>query len=299
MMTAVLYFLTVVIWGTTWLAISMQVGETPVEISILYRFALAGIVMFIILGLSRNLQKLNREDHFYTLLQGCCLFCFNFYCFYSAIQYINSGLASVVFSVATITNCICNWFFYRKLPTNKVVLGSLIGLAGICLLFWPEFSTDKPWGEILKGIGYAILGTLFFSLGNMISYRHQLKGIKPPTTNAWGMLYGVMAMLLLVSFQEIPFTMNWKPEYVASLAYLAIPGSVVAFTTYLMLILRIGADRAAYATVMFPVVALTLSSLYEGYQWTTLAIAGFCLVATGNIVIFIKRPSSILNWFKT
>ncbi len=290
MITAVLYFLTVVIWGTTWLAISMQIGEAPVEVSILYRFALAGIVMFIILGLSRNLQKLNREDHFYTLLQGCCLFCLNFFCFYSAVQYINSGLASVVFSVATITNCICNWLFYRKLPTNKVVLGSLIGLVGICFLFWPEFSTDKPWGETLKGIGYAILGTLFFSLGNMISYRHQIKGIKPPTTNAWGMLYGVIAMLLLIKLQGISFTMSWKSEYLASLVYLAIPGSVVAFTTYLMLILRVGADRAAYATVMFPAVALTLSSIYEGYQWTDLAITGFVLVAVGNVVIFVKWP---------
>ncbi|MRI35495.1 EamA family transporter [Endozoicomonas sp. OPT23] len=297
-MTAVLYILTVVIWGTTWLAISMQVGEAPIEVSILYRFALASILMFLILLLSRKLQKLSRTDHFFTLLQGCCLFCFNFYCFYSAIHYINSGLASVVFSVATITNCIFNWLLYKKVPTAKVLVGSLIGLLGICLLFLPEFSSDKNWTETLKGIGFAALGTVFFSLGNMISYRHQTKGIKPPTTNAWGMLYGVVAMFLLISLQGVSFSISWKTEYIASLVYLAIPGSVVAFTTYLMLILRIGADRAAYATVMFPAVALTLSSIYEGYHWSFAAMVGFCLVAIGNIVIFIKRPSNTLSWLK-
>ena len=291
MITAVLYALTVIIWGTTWLAISMQLGDVPVEVSIFYRFALAGVVLFIILALSRNLQKLSREDHFYTFLQGCCLFCLNFYCFYSAVQFINSGLASVVFSVATITNCLCNWVFYRKAPAAKVVLGSVIGLLGICLLFLPEFSSEKVWSETLKGISLATLGTLFFSLGNMISYRHQSKGLKPPTTNAWGMLYGVLAMLLLISIQEVPWIINWQAEYIASLVYLAIPGSVIAFTTYLMLILRIGADRAAYATVLFPAVALTLSHFFEGYQWSTSATIGFCLVVAGNIVIFIKKPA--------
>ena len=290
MYNVVLYALTVMIWGSTWIAITFQLGEVPVPASIIYRFAIAGLVLFAILGLTRNLQKLNRKDHFYTLLQGCCLFCFNFYCFYSSIQYINSGLSSVVFSVATVTNCVANWLFYKKKPSLKVIAGSFVGLIGITAMFWPEFSSGGDWQETLKGVLLAMLGTVFFSLGNMISVRHQNKGLKPPSTNAWGMFYGTVVLTLVTLLQGIPFVFNWRSEYIMALLYLAIPGSVIVFTTYLLLVSRIGADRAAYATVMFPAVALTLSTFFEGYQWSNLAIVGFALVALGNIIIFFKWP---------
>ncbi|KEQ16554.1 DMT family transporter [Endozoicomonas numazuensis] len=285
-----LYALTVMIWGSTWIAITFQLGEVPVPVSIIYRFAIAGLVLFVILGLTRNLQKLDRKDHFYTLLQGGCLFCFNFYCFYSSIQYINSGLSSVVFSVATVTNCVANWLFYKKKPSLKVVTGSIVGLIGISAMFWPEFSSGSDGENTLKGVLLAMLGTVFFSMGNMISIRHQNKGLKPPSTNAWGMLYGVLVLTLVTYLQGIPFVLDWRSEYIAALLYLAIPGSVVVFTSYLLLVSRIGADRAAYATVLFPAVALTLSTIFEGYQWSSMAIFGFVLVALGNLIIFFKWP---------
>ncbi|MGI9280162.1 MAG: DMT family transporter [Endozoicomonas sp.] len=290
MYNVALYALTVIIWGSTWIAITFQLGEVPVPVSIIYRFAIAGLVLFVILGLTRNLQKLDRKDHFYSLLQGCCLFCFNFYCFYSSIQYINSGLSSVVFSVATVTNCVANWLFYKKKTSLKVVAGSIVGLVGISAMFWPEFSSGGDWQETLKGVLLAMLGTVFFSLGNMISIRHQNKGLKPPSTNAWGMLYGTCVLTLVTLIQGIPFVLDWRTEYVAALLYLAIPGSVIVFTTYLLLVSRIGADRAAYATVLFPAVALTLSTVFEGYHWSSIAILGFVLVALGNVIIFFKWP---------
>ena len=294
MLTAVLYALTVLIWGTTWLAITFQLGTVPVPVSIIYRFAVAGIVLFAVLGFSRKLQTMDRNDHFYSALQGCCLFCFNFYCFYSSMQYINSGLSSVVFSLATICNSINCWLFYRQKSSARVIAGSLVGLAGICAMFWPELASDKDFTVILRGVLLAILGTVFFSMGNMISIRHQTKGLKPPTTNAWGMLYGIIVLSSVALFQGETFNFDWRPAYIASLLYLAIPGTVVVFTTYLLLIMRIGADRAAYSTVMFPVVALTLSTIFEGYQWSSVSIAGFVLVVAGNILIFARWPLSRL-----
>lgn len=290
MLTLALYALTVLIWGSTWIAIAFQLGEVPPPVSIVYRFVIAGVILFVILLSSRKLQLMDRTDHGFSLLQGCCLFCFNFYCFYSSIQYINSGLSSVVFSTATITNCICNWLFYRKKPSLKVVVGAVLGLAGISAMFWPEFASNQNWDDTLTGIMLALAGTVFFSLGNMISVRHQNKGLRPPTTNAWGMLYGVCVLSLVTLLQGLSFTFDWRPEYIAGLLYLAIPGSVVVFTTYLLLITRIGADRAAYATVMFPAVALSLSTVFEGYEWSSLAALGFALVVAGNIMIFARWP---------
>ena len=293
MLTAVLYAVTVLIWGTTWLAITFQLGTVPVPVSIVYRFALAGLLLFAVLGFSRKLQPMSRRDHIYTLLQGCCLFCFNFYCFYSSMQYINSGLSSVVFSLATICNSFFSWLFFQKKPSARVIAGSVVGLMGVIAMFWPELASDSDFTLVLQGVMLAVMGTVFFSLGNMISVRHQTKGLKPPTTNAWGMLYGVAVLSSVVLMQGETFSFDWRPQYIASLLYLAIPGSVVVFTTYLLLIMRIGADRAAYSTVMFPVVALSLSTVFEGYEWTALAGIGFALVIAGNILIFARWPVSL------
>lgn len=291
MLNSGLYVLTVLIWGTTWIAIKLQLGEVAVQASIIYRFTLAGVVLFAILLISKKLQKLDFKDHQFCMLQGCCLFCFNFYCFYSATGYISSGLASVVFSLATVMNVINNRIWYGKRPTARVLMGSAVGLAGICLLFWPEIVADGISTDVLVGLGLATLGTWLFSTGNMISLRHQQKGLKPPSTNAWSMLYGILVLSAVAAVQGVEFGFNTEPAYLYSLLYLAIPGTVIAFTTYLMLVGRIGADKAAYSTVMFPAVALTISTWYEGYQWTELAAVGFALVLVGNIMIFAKLPA--------
>ena len=288
-----LYLLTVLIWGTTWIAITLQLGEVAVQASILYRFSLAALVLFAVLLLSRRLQKLERGDHLFCLIQGCCLFCFNFFCIYTATGYISSGLASVIFSMATVMNVVNNRLWFGLRPALRTVLGSVLGLAGVAALFWPELQADGVTGDglntdTLLGMGLAALGTWFFSSGNMVSVRHQKKGLKTTTTNAWSMFYGVLMMAAIILLQGVPLTFSWQSAYIGSLVYLAIPGTVIGFTAYLILVGRIGADKAAYSTVLFPAVALTLSTFYEGYQWTELSLLGFALVVLGNVLIFAR-----------
>lgn len=289
-----LYLSTVLIWGTTWIAIKLQLGDVAVQASIIYRFILAGAVLFTVLLLSRRLQKLDSRDHLFCLLQGCCLFSFNFYCFYSATGYISSGLASVIFSMATVMNVMNNRIWFGKRPTARTLAGSVVGLMGITLLFWPEITANGFNRDVLIGMGLGLLGVWLFSSGNMVSVRHQKKGLKTTSTNAWSIFYGVLVLMLVSLVQGVEFTFSAESQYLYSLLYLAIPGTVIAFTTYLMLVGRIGADKAAYSTVMFPAVALTVSTFYEGYQWTPLAGIGFCLVMMGNLLIFAKLP----QWLK-
>ncbi len=292
MQSALLYILTVLIWGTTWIAIKLQLGTVAVEASIVYRFMLAGLILFIILGLTRRLQALSWRDHIFCLLQGICLFNLNFYFFYNATFHITSGLNAVVMSLAPVFNCINLWIFFRQRPSIQMLTGSLFGLTGICMMFWPEITHSADPDETLIGILFAISGTVAFSLANMLSIRHQQNGLKPPTTNAWGMLYGSLTLAAVAAIQGIPFTFENNPTYLYSLLYLAIPGSVIGFTAYLMLVGRIGADKAAYCTVLFPAVALTVSTFVEGYQWSWAAIAGFALIIVGNIIIFARRRTT-------
>ncbi|WP_040556936.1 DMT family transporter [Reinekea blandensis] len=283
-MNAILYAITVVIWGSTWLAIYFQVGEVPVSVSVMYRFALAAALMLPAMALLGKLQKTTRRDQGFMVLQGACLFSMNFLCFYSATQYISSGLVSVIFSLATLFNAVNNRVFFRERLPVSVFIAAGFGLSGLSLLFWPEL-TDNTNTQVVRGAALAALGTLFFSLGNMVSKRHSQKGLSPLTTNAYAMTYGAGLLVILLVIQRQPLVMSDSPVYWGALVYLSVFGSIVAFTTYLMLVARIGANRAAYATVMFPMIALLLSWWFEGYRFNAAAVLGMALTVTGNIVI--------------
>lgn len=283
-----LYFLTVVIWGTTWIAIKLQLGVVAIPVSIFYRFALAGLVLFAVLRLTRKLQKLDRRGHWLCLGQGLCLFCLNFLCFYTATQWIPSGLVSVVFSAATLWNALNArlWFGTRIAP--RVMVAGAVGFSGLVLLFWPELASQQASHETLLGLGFALLGTFCFSTGNMLSSLQQRAGVRPLTGNAYSMLYGAAILLAGCLVAGLPFQFDTSTPYVGALLYLAIPGSVIAFTAYLTLVGRMGPARAAYCTVLFPVVALGVSTVAEGYQWTPPALVGLVLVMGGNLLVFSK-----------
>lgn len=288
-----LYLLTVLIWGTTWIALKLQLGVVAIPVSIVYRFALAGVILFVILLLTRRLQPMGRRGHAICLAQGVCLFCVNFMCFLTASQWVASGLIAVVFSTATLWNALnARLFFGQKIASN-VIGGGALGLLGLGLLFWPELSHHQASRETFYGLGLALLGTLCFSAGNMLSSLQQKAGLKPMTTNAWGMVYGASLLAVYCLARGIPFAMQWDARYVGSLLYLVIPGSVIGFTAYLTLVGRMGPERAAYCTVLFPLVALNVSAFAEGYQWTTPALFGLLAVMAGNVLVFRKARTTV------
>lgn len=289
-----LYLLTVLIWGTTWIAIKLQVGVVGIPLSIAYRFSLAALVLFAILLLSRRLQPLGRRGQAICIAQGVSLFCINFLCFYTASQWIPSGLIAVVFSTATLWNALNARIFFGQRIAPNVLGGGTLGLLGLVLLFWPELSSHSAGAETYYGLGLALAGTLSFSAGNLLSSLQQKAGLRPLSTNAWGMLYGSLILLAICLVQGVPLTFDTSVQYVGSLLYLAIPGSVIGFTAYLTLVGRMGPERAAYCTVLFPVVALNVSAFVEGYQWTLPALAGLGLVMAGNVLVF-RKPRPIVQ----
>ncbi|WP_427024993.1 DMT family transporter [Aureimonas ureilytica] len=284
-MNAALFIATVLIWGTTWIAIAFQVGPVPVLVSVFYRFALAGLLLVAGLALTGRLKIPARRDQPFVLLQALCLFSCNFLCFYKAAGFVPSGLISVIFSLATILNALNARLFFGDPISRRALLAALLGACGLALLFGPDIATHLDRGT-LTGIGLAMLGTLFFSFGNMVSRRNSAAGLPPITANAWGMSYGALVLLALIAVTGTPIVTPPDGRYVAALVYLAAIGSVVGFTTYLMLVARIGSARAAYATVLFPIVALTLSSLFESYVWTATGVLGLALTLLGNVVMF-------------
>ena len=286
MTNVLLYLLTVLIWGTTWIALKLQLGVVPIAWSIAYRFWLAAAVLLVWLVWRREWRIPPRVVWPHLLAQGLCLFCLNFVCFLLASQWIASGLVAVCFSTAPVWNALNGRLFQGKVIAPRVLLGAALGLAGLLLLFGTEVLKDLDRPQTLWGLGLALAGTCCFSLGNLLSGAMQKLGQTPLQTNTTAMAIGgtVVAVGALLSGQVPAF--DTSPTYVAAWLYLAIPGSVIGFTAYLTLVGRMGADRAAYCTVLFPVVALNVSAWVEGYHWTAAGLAGLLLVALGNVVVF-------------
>jgi drug/metabolite transporter (DMT)-like permease len=294
-MNALLYILVVVIWGTTWIAIYMQQGVVSVPVSIFWRFAVAAVVMLVVLLALGRLKRIGLKDHLFCVLQGACVFGFNFFCFYHAAAYISSGLESVIFSMAVLFNAFNNLLFFRKKPSPRVLPAAALGIAGIVALFWHDLVATQMAPSLLIGIGLSALGTFGFSLGNMISARHQSRGLETLSTNTYAMFYGTAIMGVVALASGESFMPDFTARYIGSLLYLAIFGSVIAFGAYFTLVGRIGASQAAYSTLLFPLVALTLSTVYEGYVWHANAVLGLVMILLGNLVMFAK-PEQWLSW---
>ena len=288
MTTALLFLATVVIWGTTWIAIAAQVGQTPVMVSVFLRFALAGPLMLAGLAL---LGRLRRPVCWrFVIIQALCLFSFNFIGLYNATRFIPSGLVSVVFSLASIFNALNARIFFGDKVNARTVLAGAVGVSGLVLIFWTDIFTGAG-AATLKGVGWALMGTLMFSLGTMASRRNNELGVNALTANSWGMGAGALVLLGLVVLSGQPIRPPAEPVYWGALIYLALIGSVAGFTAYLVLAARIGAVRAGYATVVFPVIALAVSTIAEGYHWTPLAMTGAAMTIAGNLIMFWPRPA--------
>lgn len=289
MQTFVVFIVTVLIWGTTWLAVAMQVGPVPAIVSVFYRFALAALTLCLGLALTGRFETPARRHQPYLVAQALCLFCFNFICFYNAAAFIPSGLISVVFSLATIFNSLNGRLFFGDRITPRALVAGALGVVGLALLFGVNELVEFDAGRV-KGLAFSALGTLLFSFGNMVSRRNSAAGVSPVIANAWSMSYGAIALLLLIGLTRTPLVAPPDGRYFGALVYLAVIGSVIGFTTYLMLVQRLGSSRAAYATVLFPIIALMLSTFFEGYRWSMASAVGLALCLIGNLVMFAPYP---------
>jgi drug/metabolite transporter (DMT)-like permease len=286
MMNLILYFSTVLIWGTTWLAIAFQIGDTPVTLSVSYRFGLAAAVLMLLLVLKGVSLKISKKNHLFSLSLGVFLFSTNFICFYYATYYIPSGLNAVIFSLAPLLNAFNGWLFLRNTPDKRVIQGGIIGVIGVLLLFLPQILSTETNQLAILGLFLSLAGTYCFSCGNFISSKAQSLHMPLLPTTAWGMAYGSGFLLILTVAMGNEILLPMDKDYLLSLLYLAIFGSVIGFNTYLLLVGRIGPQKAAYCTVLFPIIALMLSTWFEGYKWGWPAVLGVVMVIMGNLRVF-------------
>ncbi len=277
-----LYAVVVLIWGSTWGAIPFQFGVVAEEVSVAYRFALGAVALYVYAVLTGKRMAIPLRHYPMVILQGLLLFSINYFFVYYGTGYITTGLVAVTFSSIVMFNAINERLFFGAPLEARLMMASLLGVLGIAFIFWPEVTTLSLQDDTVYGLLLVIIGVITASLGNMAAVINTRRQLPVVAVNAHGMIWGTLMSIVAAFFLDREFNFSYEPAYIWSLLYLGIFGSAIAFGSYLVLIRKIGSARAAYTAVLFPVVALVISTIVEGYQWSTLAVIGVILTLGGN-----------------
>jgi drug/metabolite transporter (DMT)-like permease len=254
-------------------------------VSIVWRFVIAAPLMLAFAAWRGERLAFSLANHLHFAALGAAIFSTNYALFYYAGLTIASGLLSIVFSLAAVGNVVLGNVIFGTRIEGRVVIGAALGVAGVALMFYPELGGLRLEGGVLIGLALSLGGTLCFCLGNMLSLAAQRKGLPIFATIGWGMVYGVVVMALVALLRGERFAVEWSATYLGGLIYLSVLGSVLAFGVYFTLLGRIGAARAGYSTVMYPVIALVASTFAENYRWSVLAVLGLAAVLAGNLLV--------------
>lgn len=287
-----LFAASVAIWSTTWIAITFQLGAVAPEVSVFYRFFLAAVLLFAWCALRRLPLGFAWKDHAWFALFGLGSFSVSYVFVYYAEQYVVSGLVAVGYSASPLLSMLGLRLFFGTPITRRVTAASLLGIAGIVLVFFPEIALIERGSDTEKGAVFTVLAVLASTLGSMVAHRNQAARLPLWQTMAWGMLYGSLVALAAGLALGKPLAFEATPAYVLSLLYLSVLGSIVAFAGFLTLLARIGAARAGYVGVMVPILALFVSALFEGFRFHALTWAGIAVSVAGNVLMLRVRRAA-------
>lgn len=290
-----LFALATLIWGSTWYVIRYQLGMVAPEASVVYRFALAAMLLLGFCAVTGIRLRYSRREHLLMATQGTFMFAPNYVLIYHSERFLASGLVAVVFSIIVIFNIVGMRLFFGHPIRLRMVAGAVSGVGGVAFLFWPELSRFEGGSQEAMGLALATLATFVASIGNLVAAHNYRLGLPVQASTGFAMLYGTLMVSLWAIVSGVPWSFLATTGYLLSLAYLAMFGSVVAFVAYLTLAGEIGADRAAYVGVVTPVVALAISTALEGYRWTVPAVLGAALCLGGNVLILKKEKAISLQ----
>lgn len=284
------FILITFIWGSTWIVIKDQLGEVPPAWSVTYRFVIAAAGMFALIAWRRVPAGLDRSGHLLAVALGFAQFFLNFNFVYAAEQHITSGLVAVVFALLLVPNSAMSWLFFRHPVTPRFAIGSGVALAGVALLFVQEMrASPVPQSEVLLGIALTLGGVMAASAANVMQVAEAVRRRPILSMLAWAMVYGVLFNALFAYTMSGPPAFEARPGYWAGLLYLGLIASALAFSLYFAIIRAVGPGRAAYSSVLVPIIAMGLSTIFENYVWSPLAAAGGILALAGLVIALKAR----------
>ena len=284
------FILVTAIGGSTWIVIRDQLGVVPAPWSVAYRFIIASAVLALVARIQRVSLRLPPGAGRIALWFGITQFCINFNAVYLAERHITSGLVATVFALLLIPNALLAWAWLGHRPGRRFILSSIPAIAGVVLLFIHELRADPSGsGEVLFGLGLTLVGLLSASVANVLQATRAASRVPLAAMLTWAMAIGAMIDIVIALLVAGPPSFDWRPGYVAGLFYLALVASALAFSLYISLVRALGPARAAYSTLLVPILAMTLSTLFEDYLWSPLAALGALLALGGMVFALTER----------
>jgi len=283
------------IWGSTWIVIRDQLGTVPPQWSVAYRFIIATIAMALVAKWRGEKLALGRAALLPALFLGFAQFCINFNAVYLAERHITSGVVATIFALLLIPSTLLAWAFLGHRPTGRFLWSSLVAIAGIALLFVHEFQQHAAQaGEIATGIGLTLCGMVGAAAANVYQARDEVRRFPLYSMLAWSMAVGAIFDASFAFVMSGAPVLDARPGYWIGVLYLALPASVLTFSLYYPVVRKIGPAKAAYSSVLVPIIAMAFSTALEGYRWTPLAISG-AILALGGMVGALSRPRNVVT----
>lgn len=274
-----------VIWGTTWYAITWQLGSVDPIASVVWRFGLAAIVLFVGCLITRQPLRLTGAQHLAALGQGAFAFSISYSFTYAAEGHVASAIVAVTFAALTLINLV----MFRLIVGQKAAAaswgGAILGVTGVAILTGGEILKAGFDDRAALGVGFALIATTASAFGNLFAWRGQNKGSAAIPSTAWAMAYGTGLLAIYGLATGVEFTILPTAGYLGSLLYLSIFGSVIAFGLYFTLARSIGYAKASYISALTPPIAMLVSTLFEGARFGWTALAGLVLVLAGQVLL--------------
>jgi drug/metabolite transporter (DMT)-like permease len=273
------------VWGTTFYAITLQLGVVDPLVSVVYRFTLSAVLLFVWCKISGERVALTRNQHLAAAAMGVLTFSGNYPLVYVAEQHVVSGVVAIVYAAMAFINLVLFRILFGQRTRPIAWVGALLGIAGVALISWDEIAAAQMSEEASFGLGLASLAVVMASFGNVAARKGE--DLQAPVTSltAWSMAYGAAALAVFVLFTGRAWTFEATPAYIGSLLYLSIAGSVVAFLLYFGLARRRGYGTAAYVSAMAPLVAMFVSGVLENKNWGPLSFVAVALVLAGQVLL--------------
>ena len=284
------------VWGSTWIVIRDQIGTVPPQWSVTYRFIIAAVAMALVAKWKGHSLKMDRGGLFAALVLGVTQFSINFNSVYMAERFITSGVVATVFALLLIPNSLMAWVFLGQKPNGRFLAAGLVAIAGVGLLFVHELRTSPMDSrDIAIGLAFTLAGLMGASSANVYQAGEEARRHPLLALLAWSMAIGACLDAVLAFAVAGPPVIETRPGYWAGVIYLALFGSVLCFALYFPVVRKIGPGKAAYSSVMVPIIAMSLSTLFEDYRWSALAIAGAVLSLGGMLLALAgrRRPTLV------
>ena len=279
-------------WGTTWFAITLQLGVVDPVVSITYRFAFAALLLFAWGALRREKLILNRAQHLAAFGVGLFTFAIDYAFVYWAEERVTSAVVAVVFAAMAFVNlAVFRVVFGQRAPLMAWAAAGL-GVLGVGLLSWEEIVSANMSERALAGIGLTLAGVFAAAIGNVYARKGELAGAGVVASTGWAMGYGASLLAVFAVATGKTWAFEFTAPYILSLLHLSVVGSVIAFALYYGLARRRGYATASYISALTPPLAMFVSAMLEDKSWGLFALGGVVLVLLGQVLLLRSKRAA-------